>query len=58
MKCEFEYCIYNNERHCVLDEIEVDSLGMCRSCEIVAVPDEILRELKEKRLRQIANETA
>jgi len=32
MKCENEYCIYNKDYLCILDEINIDSLGMCDSC--------------------------
>ena len=34
MQCEFYYCIYNSENKCILNEIEIDELGMCGSCEI------------------------
>jgi len=53
VKCEFCYCVYNKNNRCISDEIEIDSLGMCRSCEMVSIPDTILQELKQKRLKQI-----
>ena len=37
MTCEFDYCIYNKEFACILDEIQVDSLDMGDSCEIVTI---------------------
>lgn len=53
MNCEFNDCIYNKGSSCILDEIQVNSLGMCESCEIVAVPKEILETLKNRRLKEI-----
>ena len=53
MHCEFEYCVYNSECTCVLFDIEIDSLGMCRACEIVDVPKEIIDSYKKKRLDEI-----
>jgi len=53
MKCEFDYCIYNKESICILDEIQMDSLGMCESCEIVAVPKANLEKYKKQRLKEI-----
>ena len=46
MKCDFDYCIYNRDFICILDEIQIDSLGMCESCETVTVPKENLKEYK------------
>jgi len=37
MKCMLEYCIYNSGFTCILDEIQIDSLGMCDCCELVMV---------------------
>jgi len=53
MKCEFDYCIYNMGFVCILDEIQINSLGMCETCEIVIVPKEKLEEYKRKRLKEI-----
>jgi hypothetical protein len=53
MKCDFTHCIYNKARICLLDEVCIDTLGMCDSCEIVTIPEAELTEYKEKRLRVI-----
>ena len=53
MTCEYNYCIYNKKLTCILDEIQVDSSGMCDSCETVAIPQESLEKYKEKRLKEI-----
>jgi len=56
MKCEFDYCIYNNAYTCILDGIEINALGMCEECELINISYELLEEYKQKRLKQI-NET-
>ena len=52
MKCEFDYCIYNKEFTCILDEIQINSSGMCEECEFVAVPKEILEKYKNQRIKE------
>ena len=54
MNCEFNYCIYNSDFVCIADEISINSLGMCDSCETVTVPAENLKKYKNKRLKEIA----
>ena len=54
MKCKYDYCIYNRKSTCILDEIQVDSLGMCAPREIVAIPEKILRNTKKSGLEEIA----
>ena len=53
MKCEFDYCIYNKEYACILDEIQIDALGICASCEIVVIQKEIVEKYKKARLDEI-----
>jgi len=53
MKCEFDDCIYNRGFACILDEIQIDSLGMCEACEIINVPKENVEKYKTKRLKEI-----
>ena len=53
MNCEFDYCIYNKEYTCILDNIGIDQLGICDSCEVVAIPEEELEKYKENRLKEI-----
>ena len=48
MECEFEYCVYNRKSKCILDEIQINRLGMCEECEIAKIPEEILEKYKEK----------
>jgi len=47
LNCEFDYCIYNKEHTCILDEIQIDSLGMRSECEIISVSKESVEEYKK-----------
>jgi len=51
-KCAFDYCIYNREFFCILDEVEINSLGMCDACIIVSIPEDELKSLKENQTEQ------
>ena len=53
MKCAFDYCVYNKELACILDEIRINSLGVCEDLEIVSISKENLFQQKEKRLKEI-----
>ena len=54
MKCGYDYCIYNKESTCILEEIQVDSLGRCDKCETVSMLAEKIETYKNKRLKEIA----
>jgi len=53
MKCELNYCIHNNEFNCILDQVQLNSLGMCDECELVTIPEKTLEKCKRARLREI-----
>ena len=53
MICEFDYCIYNRQSVCVLDQIQINRLGMCEEAEMISVPGEDLEEYKRRRLKEI-----
>ena len=53
MTCEFDYCIYNRKRLCLLNEIRIDAMSMCEACELVAIPEKAIEKRKEKRLKEI-----
>ncbi len=53
MKCAFEYCIYNEEFACILNEVEMNSIGQCKDCIIVSFPEEKLAEYKRKQMQEI-----
>ena len=53
MNCELEYCIYNDMYTCILDEIQINSYGMCEDCELITIPKEKLEKYKKQRLNKI-----
>ena len=53
MKCEFNYCVYNREQICILNEIKINSFGICEPCEMIDIPNNIIEKHKNKRLKEI-----
>lgn len=53
MKCRLDYCIYNDANTCLLDSIEMDSIGMCGECILVYVPPDTLEEQKARQRKAI-----
>ena len=53
MSCDFDYCIYNQGLQCVLENIQINSLGMCDACMIITIDKDYLEENKEKQLQDI-----
>ncbi len=52
MNCENRFCIYCNSAKCTLNEINIDSMGMCGACIIIDLDDDILKPVKRKILEQ------
>ena len=53
MNCAFDYCIYNKDSACILEEIEIDFSGVCQTAEVVSIPENKLKEYKDRRLKEI-----
>ena len=53
MRCEAEYCIYNKNRLCSLQKIQINSQGMCDDCLHVSLDTALLNAEKERQLREI-----
>lgn len=53
MKCAFEYCVYNRDFLCVLESIEINSLGMCEACVVISLDEDFLAVQKERQLREM-----
>ncbi|MDD5923163.1 MAG: hypothetical protein PUC88_00030 [Clostridia bacterium] len=51
MKCENSFCIYQFKSECLLDKVDIDSLGMCTECIYPDIDEEILNRAKLKLLR-------
>lgn len=46
MKCENLYCIYEQNGKCILDEIEINSVGMCSECILLPIPIDAADKMK------------
>lgn len=44
MKCENSFCIYQTTGKCMLDKVDIDSLGMCKECIYPDIDEEILNQ--------------
>lgn len=47
MLCENEYCIYQKNRKCTLDDISINEFGNCSECIIQNIPSKILEKIKK-----------
>jgi len=52
MNCENKFCIYQNEGKCMLNKVDIDSLGMCADCIYLDIDEKILNQAKLKLLRE------
>lgn len=46
MNCENKFCIYQSKGKCILEEIDIDSLGMCADCIYPDIDEKILNQAK------------
>lgn len=53
MKCEYNYCIYNSSYECLLNDIQINALGMCENCIIVGLEEKFLELEKGRQLHEI-----
>ena len=51
MNCENNFCIYQRNGNCILNEISIDSSGMCTECIYPDIDEEILKDAKLKVLK-------
>ena len=52
MNCENNFCIYQSKNKCTLNEVSIDSLGMCTECIYPDIDEKILRQAKLKILKK------
>jgi hypothetical protein len=53
MRCKNKYCIYNRDFTCILEEISINSLGMCDDCIIVKLNEDFIEAGKEQQRKEI-----
>ncbi len=37
MYCENDFCIYQDDRHCILNRIHIDVMGCCSECIVINI---------------------
>jgi hypothetical protein len=52
INCELVLCVYYENGKCILDSIEINSLGMCDACITVDIPEEYISEKRQALLKQ------
>lgn len=50
MQCENTFCIYWEEKSCILDEVTLDVMGCCQNCIYVDIDEKILQAARKKLL--------
>lgn len=58
MRCENSFCIYLAGEECILDAIEINSMGMCTECIYPNIDENVLSEAKRKLLEYYAEADA
>lgn len=53
MKCENNFCIYQANGACRLEEISIDQMGMCESCVYPELDKEYLEDKKTELLKTL-----
>lgn len=46
--CSVDMCIYNESGECLLDDININELGMCADCILVSIPADTVQKLKQE----------
>ena len=52
MNCENYFCIYQSKNKCTLNEVSIDSLGMCTKCIYPDIDEKTLHQAKVKILKK------
>lgn len=52
MLCENHFCIYQAEGKCILQEIQLDSAGVCTNCIYPVLNEEYLKQEKLRLLQK------
>ena len=58
MNRENKFCIYWHADKCLLKNISLNDLGICRECISLEIPEAVMEEARQKLLRQYAHEEA
>ena len=57
IKCENELCIYCKNNKCILDAIQLNSMGICNECVQISIEKNQLNYLKRKLFENIEKQS-
>ncbi len=52
VRCENEYCIFQEQGKCIKNSITLDYMGICISCKIISLTDNELSKKKKSLLKK------
>ena len=52
MNCENSFCIYQSKGRCILETVDINSLGMCTECIYPNIDEDLINQAKLKLLKQ------
>ena len=47
MNCQNNFCIYWDNRKCILDEISLNICGQCEECVLIEIDEELLKKQRK-----------
>ena len=53
MNCSNDLCLHNKGYICTLDEVNINTLGMCDDCTMIRLDKSFLEAEKERQLQEI-----
>ncbi len=56
MRCENEFCIYEEGGWCTLHCVELDGQGQCKECVYVDIPKTLLQQCKKRQLDAVRSQ--
>lgn len=54
ISCDNGFCIYQNKGTCLLEQIQLDSNGICNECIHINIPEDTLETLKKQLLKRFS----
>ena len=52
MNCENSFCIYQSKGQCILETVNINSVGMCAECIYPDIDDDLINQAKLELLKQ------
>ncbi len=53
MRCDYNFCIYWDNKNCILDEISINSSGQCDDCIVVDFDEDVLKQKRQELLEKL-----